>query len=206
MARRWEEWNPGRTTGLSNRQCHRHSRDARLRAASRSTVGSLAAHGRCPAAVRFVFAVEPDSECEAVIGRHGATMIRCRRLGPRNQTLKAVLYSAASVIEAASICASTPTRWFWKNWATLRMLGGAATSKRPRGQRRLPEGRTTGRSTHVITRAGTTTFLGSSALEDEANYPLVVNDGVFAQAVAADSSHWRACYEAGLMPLPGWIR
>jgi len=48
-------------------------------------LGSLAAHGRCRGAVRFVFAVEPDSKCDAVIARRGATMVQCRRLGPRTK-------------------------------------------------------------------------------------------------------------------------
>ena len=147
-------------------------------------LGSLAAHGRCRGAVRFVFAVEPDSNCEAVIARHGATMVRCRRLGPRNQTLKAVLYSAASLIEARQyLCLDADTLVL----EGVEPLFDCLEALPPQSVlvakdaflRTGPLGDQLTR--HYAGRDADLSWL-IGALEDEANYPLVVNDGVFASS------------------------
>lgn len=147
-------------------------------------LGSLAAHGKCPATVRFVFTVEPDSECEAVIGRHGATMIRCRRLGPRNQTLKAVLYSAASVIEARQyLCLDADTLVLEELGPLFECLEALPPQSvlvaKDAFLRAGPLGDQLSR--HYAGRDDDLSWL-IGALEDEANYPLVVNDGVFASS------------------------
>ena len=147
-------------------------------------LGSLAAHGKCPAAARFVFAVEPDSECEAVIGRHGATMIRCRRLGPKNQTLKAVLYSAASVIDARQyLCLDADTLVLEEIGPLFECLQALPPQSvlvaKDAFLRTGPLGNQL--TSHYAGRNEDLSWL-IGPLEDEANYPLIVNDGVFASS------------------------
>ena len=63
-------------------------------------LGSLQANGGCPDAWVVVFAVNPDADCRRVAERHGATLIPCLSRSVVNSTLKALLYSAARVIDA----------------------------------------------------------------------------------------------------------
>ena len=98
------------------------------------------------------------------IGRHGATMIRCRRLGPRNQTLKAVLYSAASVIEARQyLCLDADTLVLEELGPLFECLEALPPQSVLVAKDAFLRAGPLGDQPHVITRAGTTTFLGSSA-------------------------------------------
>jgi hypothetical protein len=163
-------------------------------------LASLAVYGCCPKVKRFVFAIEPDAACEAVIARHGATALRCRRLGPLNSALKAVLYSAASVINARQyLCLDADTLVL----GDLRPLFNSLEA--------LPDDRVlvakdsfmrSGTLGDQLTRhyAGKATDLGLllGTAENEAGYPFVVNDGVFAGSRRALLS-----VESILRSLPG---
>ena len=63
-------------------------------------LGSLLANGNCPEARIVVFGVNADARCAAVVSKYGATMIPCRPLRPVNASIKSVLYSMASLVEA----------------------------------------------------------------------------------------------------------
>jgi NPCBM/NEW2 domain len=63
-------------------------------------LGSLQANGGCRDTLLAVFAVDADAACERIVSKYGATMIRCRKLSPISVAVKSLLYSAARVIDA----------------------------------------------------------------------------------------------------------
>lgn len=65
-------------------------------------LGSLHANGNCPEALVVVFAVEADEACRRVAEKYGARLVACRRRAVVNPTVKSVLYSAARAVEAES--------------------------------------------------------------------------------------------------------
>jgi hypothetical protein len=63
-------------------------------------LSSLHSWGQCPDARRFVLLLDSNAKCESVMARHNAVALRCRRCAARNQGLKAALYSIATLIKA----------------------------------------------------------------------------------------------------------
>src|SRR5579871_1126220 len=145
-------------------------------------LGSLQANGNCPDALVAVFAVDADAECYRVIAKHGALAIPCRALAPRSPALKAVMYSVAHVVSARQyLCLD----------ADLLILGDltplfAALDACPRGS--ILVGRDAylqpGNLGHHLCGfyegkpEDITALLNTS--NQEGDYPLVVNDGLFA--------------------------
>lgn len=63
-------------------------------------LGSIAANGDCRDALIVVFMIDADERCQRVIEKHHALPVACRSLVRRNATVKSVLYSVATVIDA----------------------------------------------------------------------------------------------------------
>ena len=145
-------------------------------------LASLAANGRCEDAIKVVFSYNPDDQCRRVAEKHGACTITCRSRARMAPSLKAVVYSAARFVNAGNfLCLDADTLVL----GDLRPVFEAVHAS-PR------------RSILVCRDA----FLGQGSLlhelcthyagkpEDfdlllgrpfsEAEYPLAVNDGVFA--------------------------
>ena len=63
-------------------------------------LSSLTANGLCKDALIVVFAVDADEACMDVIDKHQAIGISCHALVPTTTSVKSVLYSVAHVVEA----------------------------------------------------------------------------------------------------------
>lgn len=68
-------------------------------------LGSFLAHSGCQDALIVVFAFNPNLACEKVVAKYGGTLIRCRPRARVSPMSKAVLYSAAYLVNAdAFLC------------------------------------------------------------------------------------------------------
>lgn len=146
-------------------------------------LGSFYANGGCQDALVLVFALDANAACERVAAKYQATLVRCRSRTRINATSKAVLYSAARVVEA---------RQFLCLDADMLVLGDlnpifAALDACPEGSILVcREGNGNGiatleqalRTIYWDPSADFQRLLGKDG--DEGNYPLVVNDGLFA--------------------------
>lgn len=146
-------------------------------------LGSFYANSGCQDALVLVFALDANAACEQVAAKYQATLVRCRSRARINATSKAVLYSAARFVEA---------RQFLCLDADMLVLGNlnpifAALDACPEGSILVcREGNGNGintleqalRTIYWDPSADLQRLLGKNA--DEANYPLVVNDGLFA--------------------------
>ena len=63
-------------------------------------LGSFYANARCPDAMVVVFGLHVNDACERVIAKYRATLVRCEPRSRVNPMSKAVLYSAARVVDA----------------------------------------------------------------------------------------------------------
>ncbi len=146
-------------------------------------LGSLYANGNCQDALVAVFVMDADAECRRVIEKYGAVPIQCARIGPLNSTVKAVLYSAANVIDAD---------YFLGLDADMLVMGDlgpvfAALDACPAGSllacREANDYRYANLG-HALTAlygghsSDIARIIGSA--DGESAYPLVVNDGLFA--------------------------
>lgn len=151
-------------------------------------LGSLYANGGCQEAMLVVFGLDADQACAQVAAKYQAHFVRCRSLSPINATSKGLLYSAALVINAQQfLCLD----------ADMLVLGDlrpvfAALDACPLGSILVcREGNGHGLSN--LEHAFQTVYWGSradwqqvfNASAEEAAYPLVVNDGLFAGNRAA---------------------
>jgi predicted O-methyltransferase YrrM len=150
-------------------------------------LGSLYANGACQDALLLVFALGLDAECARVIAKYGATLIPCQPRAPINPMSKAVLYSIASVVDAQQfLCLD----------ADMLVLGDlrpvfSALDACPDGSILVcREGN--GLGFQGLDHALMLVYGGSDldrqylfASDAEANYALVVNDGLFAGSRAA---------------------
>jgi predicted O-methyltransferase YrrM len=145
-------------------------------------LGSLAANGCCPQALIAVFLVGTDPECERVIAKNGATLIRCRPYANFNATLKSILYSSPLVIDAARFaCIDADTLVL----GDLRPLFAALEACPAGSILACREGNGYGYKDlgHALNSiyggrdSDLSRMLGKS---EDLRYPLVVNDGLFA--------------------------
>ncbi len=122
-----------------------------------------------------------------MIAKHGAATIECSPVGPMNSTLKAVLYSAARVIDASSfLCLDADTLVLGDLSPVFATLEAC-----PEGTSGVPE--TNGPYYRNVEHALTTVYYGQAGdiarivggPGEEGEYPLVVNDGLFAGSRAA---------------------
>jgi hypothetical protein len=151
-------------------------------------LGSLRANGGCADARLALLAVETNGECERIARKYDALLVACRRRAPLDVTVKAVLYSIARVIPAEHyLCLD----------ADMLVLGSLAPifdalDAAPGGSALVcREANYSG--TYTLGAALVHTYFGGPAdlprvlgrVNGEADYPLVVNDGIFAGKAAA---------------------
>jgi len=145
-------------------------------------LGSIAANGQCPDAQRVVIVVDGDPECERVAEKHRAWVVAATSDAKLDLKVKAALYSIAGVIDAdAYVCMDADTlvladlRPIFTALAALPVESILAASEG--NDHRLP-------TLHqgLIEIYGATEAEADRLLKDqrERNYPLIVNDGVFA--------------------------
>jgi hypothetical protein len=151
-------------------------------------LGSIRANGECSDALLVLFAVDGDSACQRIAHKYDAMLIPCRRRTPVDVTVKAVLYSTARVIHAEQyLCLD----------ADMTVLGSlvplfAALDAAPAGSILVcREANHSG--PYTLAEALLHTYFGSppdlhrilGQVHGEGEYPLVVNDGMFAGTAAA---------------------
>lgn len=169
-------------------------------------LGSLAANGCCPSALVIVLAIDCTDSCRPIAASHGATLIECHQRSKLNPTVKSALYTLPLLVEAQQfLCLDADTV----------VLGDV----RPIFERMTdaPEGsvfaarEANGRGLRNLAHAISAVYWGDPSqfsrilghVHSEPNYPLVVNDGVFAGSrpalIAVDKviRSWRDA--------PGWV-
>lgn len=146
-------------------------------------LGSLLANGGCQDTLLVIFALEANARCEQLAAKYQATLMCCRSRSSINATSKAVLYSVARLVDA---------QYFLCLDADLLVLGDvnplfSALEACPEGSILVcREGNGSGMLNleHALctiyggVKTDLERLLGTP--EDEASYPLIVNDGVFA--------------------------
>lgn len=145
-------------------------------------LGSLYANGRCQDAAVVVFALNCNPACERVVAKYGGTLVRCEPRSHVNPMSKAVLYSAARVIDAQRFL------FLDADMLVLRDLRPvfAALDACPAGSiLACREGNNAGLDN--LGQAISIVYGGSDAdlhrlgvTAQEAAYKLIVNDGIFA--------------------------
>ena len=145
-------------------------------------LGSLYANGCCPEALVVVFVLDGDAACERVIAKYKATPVRCQSRAGLNPMSKAVLYSAARVVDAKHyLCLD----------ADMIVLGDlqpvfAALEACPEGRILACREGNSQDANHLGYAIGSIYGGGQSDLRqlaitpEEQAYSLVVNDGLFA--------------------------
>jgi hypothetical protein len=151
-------------------------------------LGSVRANGECPDALLVLFAVEGNSECQRIAAKHNTVFISCRRRAAVDVTVKAVLYSVARVIQAEQYLCLDADAIVLGSLAPL----FAALDAAPAGSILVcREANHSG--SYKLADALLHTYFGSppdlrrvlGQVNGEGEYPLVVNDGMFAGTAAA---------------------
>jgi predicted O-methyltransferase YrrM len=149
-------------------------------------LGSLRANSGCIDALVVVFAVNADAAIEEVAAKYGAQIVRCRAISPLKAAIKALLYSAARVIDADEfVCLDADMLVL----GDLRPLFAAIEACPGQTVFACREGNGTGWHTFKDLRHAITTVYGGRAIDlthtlgaapHLGEYALVVNDGLFA--------------------------
>lgn len=150
-------------------------------------LGSLYANSRCTDALVVVFILNTNEICERIAAKYQATVVRCFARTQINPMSKAVLYSAARLIDA---------RQFLCLDADMLVLGDldpifSALDACPEGSLlACREGNNggfnhLGQAMRLVYGGGDVDLQRLAVTEDEAAYPLVVNDGIFAAGRSA---------------------
>jgi len=151
-------------------------------------LGSIRANGECPDARLVMFAVDENDECRRIAQHYDVLLIPCRRRTPVDVTVKAVLYSIARVIRAEQYLCLDADAVVLGSLAPL----FAALDAAPAGSILVcREANHSG--PYKLADALLHTSFGSpldlrrilGQVNGEGEYPLVVNDGMFAGTAAA---------------------
>lgn len=145
-------------------------------------LGSLAANGGCPDARVFVFAVDADEHCQRVVAKHGATSIACRALAPIGMAVKAILYSVARIIDARQYLCLDSDMIVTGSLAVVFSALDALPSRNVLVCREANQVKhaSLGEALRVLYHGGDKDAVTLEMTSREAQYPLVVNDGLFA--------------------------
>lgn len=151
-------------------------------------LGSVRANGECPDAQLMIFAVDENNAAKRIAEKYDALLVPCRRRRPVDVTVKAVLYSVARVIHAEQYLCLDADAVVLGSLAPLFATLDAA----PAGSILVcREANHSG--SYSLAEALLHTYFGSPPdlcrvlghVNGEGEYPLVVNDGVFAGTAAA---------------------
>jgi predicted O-methyltransferase YrrM len=159
-------------------------------------LGSWHANALCNDAAVVVFTINANEACDRVAAKYGAAVIRCDPRSHVNPMSKAVLYSAAHVIDAEQFIFLDADMLVLDD---LRPVVAALDACPPGSILACREGngdglKNVGHAVYVVYGGTDGDFSRLSITADEAAYPLVVNDGIFAGS------------RASLLALDGCIR
>jgi predicted O-methyltransferase YrrM len=145
-------------------------------------LGSLLANGNVPDARLVVFAANANDRCMVLAAKYGAVLVPCRPLRKLNASIKSVLYSMASVVDAEHFLALDADILITGDLSPLFSSLDAVPETSVLAARD-GNGRYWRDLEHVFREGYSGTDAEAATLElSEADrrYPLVVNDGVFA--------------------------
>jgi len=150
-------------------------------------LGSLYANARCGDAMVVVFAINSDDSCQRVVSKYGGVLVRCDPRSHVNPMSKAILYSAARVIDAEQFLFLDADMLVMKD---LRPVFVALEACPAGSILACREGNNAGlnnlaQAVYIVYGGSDADFVRLSVTADEAAYPLVVNDGIFAGTRAA---------------------
>ena len=150
-------------------------------------LGSLSANGHCNDAGVVVFVLDTNEGCERVARKHGAYVIQCRSRARLSPGAKAVMYSAARVVDAGLFLCLDADMLVLGDlrpvFAALEVLPEESILCCSEGNDRHPRTLTDGM--RVIYQGNEADLRQLSVTPEEAAYPLVVNDGLFAGSRSA---------------------
>jgi hypothetical protein len=144
---------------------------------------SVRVHGRCDDALKLIFAIDVNERIRAIASEHGAQVVPCQRRAVVNATVKSVLYSSGLATAAERyVCLDADVLVLH----SLRPLFDAV-SVFPVGSV-LAAREANGVKTMNVREAVSAIYAGREtdlrwimgSVNGEPDYPLVVNDGVFA--------------------------
>jgi hypothetical protein len=147
-----------------------------------SMLGSLYANGNCGDALLVVFILNTNDECERIAAKYQATVVRCKPEARINPMSKALLYSVARVVDAEKfICLDADmivlddlSRIFQAMDICADGSIFACREGNGNGFENLAHG------LRLVYGGNDKDIEQLSITPEEANYPLVVNDGIFA--------------------------
>jgi predicted O-methyltransferase YrrM len=168
-------------------------------------LGSLYANGDCQDALLVIFVINGNSACARLVAKYRGTLIRCRSLSSINATSKGVLYTAARVVDAQKFICLDADMLVLGNlrplFATLDACPqGAIMACREGNHSGLNSLSSALRQVYGGTDLDRKRWLSS---EEDATYPLVANDGLFAGGRSA-----LLALDAAIRGLPGasaWV-
>jgi hypothetical protein len=145
-------------------------------------LGSLVANGGCPEARLVVFAFNPDASCERVAAKYGTALVRCTARAFLGMASKALLYSVAHVVDARQyLCIDADMLVAGE----LAPVFTALDALPPRSilvcrESNREKFRNLDHALHGLYGGGGADVETLAITPEEAAYPLVVNDGLFA--------------------------
>jgi predicted O-methyltransferase YrrM len=145
-------------------------------------LGSWYANARCPEAIVVVFAINCNEACERVASKYGAVLVACDPRSNVNPMSKAILYSAARVIDAEQFLFLDADMLVLQDlrpvYAALEACPAGSVLACREGNN--PDLNNLGHAIYVVYGGHDGDFSRLGITADEAAYPLVVNDGIFA--------------------------
>ena len=150
-------------------------------------LGSLYANARCNDALLVVFVINGNEACQRVVAKYGGLLVRCSPRSHVNPMSKAILYSAARVIDAEQFLCLDADMIVLKDlrpvFAALEACpAGSILACREGNNGGLNN---LGQAVYIVYGGSDADFTRLAVTADEAAYQLVVNDGIFAGTRAA---------------------
>ena len=150
-------------------------------------LGSLYANGRCNDAMLVVFVINCNEACQRVVAKYGGVLVRCDPRSHVNPMSKAILYSAARVIDAEQFLFLDADMLVLNDlrpvFAALEACpAGSILACREGNNASLNN---LGQAVYIVYGGSDADFTRLAVTADEAAYQLVINDGLFAGTRAA---------------------
>jgi predicted O-methyltransferase YrrM len=145
-------------------------------------LGSFYANARCHDAIVVVFAINCNDACEQVVAKYGGLLVRCDPISRVNPMSKAILYSAAQVIDAEQFVCLDADMLVLQDlrpvFAALEACPAGTIFACREGNN--PALDNLGQAISIVYGGSEADCARLSISADEAAYPLVVNDGIIA--------------------------